>query len=452
MTRNALGLFVILLSCLTEPTFAGGDQFDPSLPQISWSDAANHYGTRCVVYGTVVGSKDIGSRCFLNFGKDFRTTFTGVIPSNLYSQFTTSPEKSFLGKHVRIVGEIIEFQNKPEIVLTAASDIQIVDSPLPPKDGAEVKANPDGKTNPDVKVAATKVRTPAVFNPAQPKVLSDGIVKIATFNVLNLFDDFDDPYTDSEYYPGKRSSEVENLAKTIRQADADVIALQEVENRGGLEDFVATHLSDMGYCDVVLIEGNNRRGIDVALISRLPVGEVTSHRHVDFRSADGQDMRFQRDLLQVSIEPEGYNSFDVFVVHLKSKYGGADESRPIRLGEVLAARRKLERILAHDPQAAFVICGDFNDTLDSEPVQRMIGSGDTKLTAFIDDLPEEKRITYNRSYLSMIDFVLASPAMASQYVPKSYDVILGTVESSGSDHNLVSARFKLNKRSAAAQN
>ncbi|GJM24662.1 MAG: hypothetical protein DHS20C16_10770 [Phycisphaerae bacterium] len=446
MTRNTLNVLVILFSLSAAPAFAADDLFDSKLPQISWSDAANHYGTRCVVYGTVVGSKDIGSRCFLNFDKDFRTTFTGVIPSNLYAQFTSDPEKYFLGKHVRIVGEVIKYQNKPEIVMTAASEIQVVESPLPPKGGAAVKAESAAKPdNP-------KGRTPTAFNPASPKVLPDGVVKIATFNVLNLFDNFDDPYTDSEYYPGKRSTEVENLAKTIRQADADVVALQEVENRGGLEDFLATHLSDMGYCDVVLIEGNNRRGIDVALISRLPVGEVTSHRHVDFRSADGRDMRFQRDLLQVSIEPEGYNAFDVFVVHLKSKHGGADKSRPIRLGETLAIRKKFDRMLASNPQAAFVICGDFNDTFDSEPIQRLVGSGDTKLTAFFEDLPEDKRITYNRSYLSMIDFVLASPAMAKQYVPKSYNVILGTVESSGSDHNLVSAQFKLEKQSAASRN
>ncbi len=451
MIRKTLVATVILLSLSTTLVIGADEQkdanlFDPNLPQISWSDTAEHYGKRCVVYGTVVGSKDIGSRCFLNFDRDFRTTFTGVIPSNLYSQFSSPPESMFRGKHVRIVGEVIQFKGKPEIVLTSANDIQIVESPKPPAKGATVAATPVAKTD------TPKVYKPKYLSPSKPKSLKDGEVTIATFNVLNLFDNFDDPYSDSESYPGKRDSEVANLAKTIRQANADVLALQEVENRGGLEDFIATHLADMGYCDIVLIEGNNRRGIDVALVSRLPVGEVTSHRHVDFRSADGRHMRFQRDLLQVSIEPDGYDTFDVFVVHLKSKHGGADKSRPIRLGEVLAARRKLDRILSEDPQARFVICGDFNDTFESEPIQRLIGDGDSKLAAFIDDLPEDKRITYNRSYLSMIDFILASPAMAQLYVPQSYDVILGTVESSGSDHNPVMARFKLNKRSLAAQN
>ncbi|HNO78485.1 MAG TPA: endonuclease/exonuclease/phosphatase family protein [Phycisphaerae bacterium] len=447
MTRNVIGLFIILFGIAAAPTFAEDSQFDPGLPQISWSDTVDHYGTRCVVYGTVVASKDIGSRCFLNFDKDFRTTFTAVVPSNLYGQFTSNPQKLFLNKHVRVVGEIVKFKDKPEIVIAAAGDIQIIDSPEPPKKGEEVKTQGNTVTpEATAKSGTPKAQAPTAFTPAAPKVLTDGVVKIATFNVLNLFDNFDDPYVDSEYYPGKRDSEIENLAKIIRQADADVVAFQEVENRGVLENFVATHLSGMGYCDVVLIEGNNPRGIDVGLISRLPVGEVTSHRHVDFRSADGKDMRFKRDLLQVSIEPEGYSPFDVFVVHLKSKHGGADESRPIRLGETLAIRKKLDRILTNDPQALFVICGDFNDTFDSEPLQRLVGSGDTKLTAFFDDLPEDKRITYNRSYLSMIDFVLGSPGMAGLYVPKSYDVILGTVETNGSDHNLVSAQFKLKKQ------
>ncbi len=438
----------ILLAWTVSTALAGDDHFDPSLPQISWQDAADHYGERCVVYGTVISSKNIGSRCFLNFARDYRTTFTAVINQAQYADFSSTPDTMFKDKHVRIVGEIVKFKNKPEIVMTSANDIQIVDDPNPPKNSASVVgksvAKPVTKTNATPK--------PAQLAPVKAKVLTDGVVKIATFNVLNLFDNFDDPYTDSESYPGKRSSEVENLAKVIRQVDADVIALQEVENRGGLEDFFAKHLADMGYCDIVLIEGNNRRGIDVALVSRLPVGEVTSHRHVDFKSADGRDMRFQRDLLQVRIEPQGYTPFDVFVVHLKSKHGGAEKSRPIRIGEALAARRKMDRLLTEDPQAAFVICGDFNDTLDSEPIKRLLGSGDTKLKTFVGDLAEDKRITFNRSYLSMIDFILASPAMAQMYVPKSYDVILGTVETSGSDHNPVLARFKLAEEVTTAKN
>jgi endonuclease/exonuclease/phosphatase (EEP) superfamily protein YafD len=48
----------------------------------------------------------------------------------------------------------------------------------------------------------------------------------------------------------------------------------------------------------------------------------------------------------------------------------------------------------------------------------------------------------------MIDFILASPTMADAYVPKSYEVLLGSVDSCGSDHNPVVAAFTLTPRTA----
>ena len=42
----------------------------------------------------------------------------------------------------------------------------------------------------------------------------------------------------------------------------------------------------------------------------------------------------------------------------------------------------------------------------------------------------------------MIDFALASPAMAKRYVPKSYRIFVdGGPAGTGSDHNPVTARF-----------
>ena len=199
---------------------------------------------------------------------------------------------------------------------------------------------------------------------------------MATFNVLNLFDEHDDPYHGDDTTPAKPREELEQLAQTIRRVNADVLALEEVENRGYLERFVKAMIPDLGYDNVVLFEGNDYRGIDVALLSRLPVGPVTSYRHLRFKDPNGEEMSFRRDLLQVRLEPPGVPGFDVFVVHLKSKHGGEDDrSLAVRLGETMQIRKILDGLLADDPAARFVICGDFNDTLDSKPVTTIIGSG-----------------------------------------------------------------------------
>jgi endonuclease/exonuclease/phosphatase family metal-dependent hydrolase len=199
----------------------------------------------------------------------------------------------------------------------------------------------------------------------------------------------------------------------------------------------------LGYENVVLFEGNDARGIDVAVLSRLPVGPVTSYRHVTYHDPDGRPAHFRRDLLRVRIEPPAAQNFDMFVMHLKSKRDGP-AAEAMRLGEAAAARAILDQVLRDDPEACFVLCGDMNDTFDSEPVRTLVGSGPASLPCFFSDIPEEQQITFNQEpYRSMIDFIFCSPAMAKRYAPGSYQVYPGTVESSGSDHNPIRARFSL---------
>jgi endonuclease/exonuclease/phosphatase family metal-dependent hydrolase len=264
-----------------------------------------------------------------------------------------------------------------------------------------------------------------------------------------MFDAVDDPYTHDEGTPTKPREQLEALAKSIRSLNADVLALTEVENRGILEQFVTVFLPDMGY-EVVLFEGNDSRGIDVALLSRLPIGNVTSHRHLRFPDANGKPMRYQRDLLEVNIVPPEHRPFDVFVAHLKSK-GGEDGGLEIREGEARETRKIFDEILKAKPDAPFVLCGDFNDTIDSEPVKTIIGEGPMGLTPFVRELPDGETISFNQPpFLSMIDFILASPQMAKDYVSHSYHIVVGgSPEKTGSDHNPVKAMFRLEPSGSA---
>ena len=156
-------------------------------------------------------------------------------------------------------------------------------------------------------------------------------------------------------------------------------------------------------------------------------------------------MRFRRDLLTVELQPKGGKPFEVWVVHLKSNSGGRKHAEPVRMGEARSLRRMLDERLGKDPKARIVICGDFNDTWESETLKTVVGSGPMAMRCAADELPEDKRITYNREpYRSMIDFILVSPAMAERHVKGSYRIHHGSVETIGADHNPVSARFKLN--------
>ena len=154
-------------------------------------------------------------------------------------------------------------------------------------------------------------------SPAEPAgvVASVPAVTIMTFNVENLFDAEDDPgKNDPAYLPltAKQSAahkafcepievprwrsecleldwnesavdfKLRQLAEAILQVNdgrgPDIIALQEVENASILTRLSRDYLQAAGYGEVVLIEGRDLRGIDVAFLSRLPLaGEPRLH-------------------------------------------------------------------------------------------------------------------------------------------------------------------------------
>jgi endonuclease/exonuclease/phosphatase family metal-dependent hydrolase len=284
---------------------------------------------------------------------------------------------------------------------------------------------------------------PEFEKPAEgPRWEEQSTFRFATFNTLNLFDDADNPYSWDEATPAKPRRQLEALAKTIRHLNADVVALEEVENRGYLERFLEVFLPDLGYEHVVEFDGNDDRGINVALISRIPVGEVRSNRHVEFPGPDGKPMRFARDVLNVTLQPSPTQSIQIWIVHLLSNFQGRDYAERYRVAEAREIRELLDEELDSDANARIVVAGDFNDTWGSETLRTVIGTGSTALWSTSLDCHESSPITYNQKpYLSMIDFILCSPAMKYQYVKGSYRVEPGSPDESGSDHNPVVVEF-----------
>lgn len=387
---------------------------DAALPVIDWKDAAKFMDKEVIVQGRIVQARDIGKICFLNF--DGARTFTAIVHAPNYKNFTLPPDQLYGGKIVRIRGTISAYKGKPQIEVVKPEQITVLEKELPIEPVAVPKS-----------------------------VAFDGTVTVATFNVLNLFDDYDDPYHSDEGTPAKPKKELEHLAATIHKLNADVLALEEVENRGILERFNGAMLADMGYKDVVCIESNDKRGIDCAVLSRLPVGPVTSYRHLRFSDGSGGMMSYNRDLLRVRIEPPDCPSFDMFVVHFKSKRGGADQTERFRVAECTKTREILSGILKDDAKARFLICGDFNDTFDSKPVKTLRGDGGMALIDFMKELGKNASSYNKMNNDSVIDFIFASPEMGSLHVPGSYKIIPGTVESAGSDHNPVVTQFRLKK-------
>lgn len=167
------------------------------------------------------------------------------------------------------------------------------------------------------------------------------------------------------------------LAERIKALDVNVLCVQEVENLEALEDFVKFFkLRDEGFKHLSLVEGNDQRLIDVGLISKLPLGAVTSWRHRTHPDRPSETV-FSRDLLQVEIlddSKEGKPILTVYVNHLKSQL--ADDAQEEKENDERRERQaeSIASIIAEDPPGTpYLVVGDMNDSPDAPPLAALGG-------------------------------------------------------------------------------
>lgn len=174
------------------------------------------------------------------------------------------------------------------------------------------------------------------------------------------------------------AGQVANTARVIKDVNADIIGIVEAEHRTGLLGFNAQALRNVQgspYEHVMLIDGNDERGIDVGLMTRTnyPIDHVRSH--VDDR--DGNSRIFSRDCPEYCVSlPNGKNLW-ILLNHLKSKgYGSAAANDARRKKQAQRVRQIYDGLIAKGEKLAAVI-GDMNDTPESDPLSPLLGNGST---------------------------------------------------------------------------
>ena len=95
---------------------------------ISSAQAKDHLNETRTVCGRVADARylETGSQAtFLNFDKKYpQNTFLAFIATENRARFGT-PEKQYLGKDICVTGKILEYNAKPEIVLTDPKQIRV---------------------------------------------------------------------------------------------------------------------------------------------------------------------------------------------------------------------------------------------------------------------------------------------------------------------------------------
>ena len=244
-------------------------------------------------------------------------------------------------------------------------------------------------------------------------------VAVGTFNLNNLFSrfnfeadvstakveqqtsfTFDDPtgFKLRKYMgrlvTGKPASERKLIATRIKRMDLDVLAVQEVEDIDTLRAFVHDDLGGL-YKHIVLIEGNDPRLIDIGLLSKLPLGGVTSWQHVPDPLNPDQPV-FSRDLLQVEIlnADRSDRVLTVFNNHLKSHYVPFTEDPEVEGKRANELRKRQCEAVATiietetRPDSSYVVVGDMNDPPDSEFLTPLASSTALKLKFGLENVQE----------------------------------------------------------------
>ncbi|GJM18005.1 MAG: hypothetical protein DHS20C14_02180 [Phycisphaeraceae bacterium] len=278
------------------------------------------------------------------------------------------------------------------------------------------------------------------FGIAEAPAKTPGAIRVATYNVENLFDDVDDPALsgdNEDIDDEKPEHELRAVARAIQKLDADVLCVQEIESYDALVAFRDAYLSGMGYEHVVSIDAGTDRGIEQGVLSRFPLGEGRNWPreklggvHPDKYGNNenwnaGQPLAFRRSPMLVDVtvpagsagNDEDY-AFTVAVVHHKSgRHAGYwREAEAKKLASILT------ELSAQSPSANVLVLGDFNAEVRDESVKTYFRAGFTDV--FESESKAGDAVTTHESG-RRIDLILANRAIGAELVAGS-GFVLGT--------------------------
>ena len=272
------------------------------------------------------------------------------------------------------------------------------------------------------------------FGIAEAPAKPTGSVRIAAYNVLNLFDAHDDPALTGDQDDAAMAKPLHEsvaIARAIRAIDADILCLQEVESLQALTEFRDTLLADMGYEHIVSLgEAGDDRGIENAVLSRFPIvhtqiwpGMELGGVHPEkYGNQDnwfaGQPIALRRSPLRVDVQIPGSDEpWTLFVVHHKS----GRFSEYWREAEVKAVLGFVGEVTKEHPDRPILVLGDFNAQPSDKPVQAYLAGG---LHDIFAQHPQNDSIVTHESG-RRIDLILANEAARAQLLTRQA-FVLGT--------------------------
>lgn len=209
-----------------------------------------------------------------------------------------------------------------------------------------------------------------------------------------------------------------NTARVIGAVKADVLGVVEAEDRTTLRLFNKNVLPSSGvaaYEHVMLIDGNDERGIDVGILTKSAYPIVSIRSNVD--ATDNEGVVFSRDCAEYEIRLPAGSALWVMVNHFKSKgYGSQADSDAKRKRQAAYVRKLYQAHLSAGDNLVAVI-GDLNDSPDREPLSPLLSAGSSLRDASTHQLHDDggRPGTHgNCTAASKLDYILLSPDLYSK--------------------------------------
>ncbi len=256
-------------------------------------------------------------------------------------------------------------------------------------------------------------------------------IRVAAYNVLA------DSYVKREWYPNTPDASLDPtrrrglLVQHLRQLDADVVCMQEVEPE--VHDTITAALSSVGYKSV-FSKKSGRRPDGCATIYKPAVASLVRHRALHFR--DGDEERGASGHVALVTEFDvGGRELGVINTHLR--WSG----RSVPLEQRWAYRQVGELIddVVSARDIPWIVCGDFNVEADGPEVALLRERG---FACAYEGAAAVSTCNPNQS-AKKIDFLLHSAELRAEpaAIPAIDDSTPLPSESEPSDHLAISALF-----------
>jgi endonuclease/exonuclease/phosphatase family metal-dependent hydrolase len=212
-------------------------------------------------------------------------------------------------------------------------------------------------------------------------------------------------------------------ARVIDEVAADVLCVVESEDRPSLVRFNEELLHDR-YGHVMLIDGNDPRGIDVGLLCEEGVAISWMRSHVDRKDPASTDRRplFSRDCPLFDLRLPSGAELVLLVNHLKSQSFSRGDPDPLRSRQSTEVRAIYDQVRADGAEYVAVL-GDFNKGPDRQDptkhptLEPLLGPDSPLVDAYgLPDFDVGNRpgSFQSCSITNRLDYVLLSPELAAK--------------------------------------